>query len=74
MREQSPMLHSKRSQDKKVECCKGEAGNGISKWSPDHKEPCIFAFLTGACGLRAQHGSSKDKLHQLYLILFLSRL
>ena len=40
--------------DKKVECCKAEAGHGISKWRPDHKEPCSFAFLTRVSSLRVQ--------------------
>ena len=42
--------------DKKVECCKAEAGHGISKWRPDHKEPCSFAFLTRVSSLRVQQG------------------
>ena len=42
--------------DKKVECCKAEAGHRISKWRPDHKEPCSFAFLTRVSSLRVQQG------------------
>lgn len=67
------MLPRRSSRDKKVEVCEGGAGSGISKWRSAHKQPCLFAFLTGVGGLRVQYGSRKGKSHQIYVIFFLDR-
>lgn len=42
--------------DKKVECCKAEAGHGKSKWRPDHKEPCSFCLLDRVSSLKFNRG------------------
>ena len=58
--------------DKKVECCKAEAGHGISKWRPDHKEPCSFAFLTRVSSLRVQQGVCVCVCVLLYSVVLVS--
>lgn len=70
MREQSHMLHTRSSRDRQEGGVLQGWSSEWNKWRPDHKAPYIFAFLTGDSGLRVQHGSRKDKSHQIYLFSF----